>query len=92
MQHENFTHMVEGLTIENETLKANIEALTMELEENKNEIKKLKEENELIQLEMETAMEMPKISEGKIVIFFKIMSFFNNEHSLFFNFSIVYLI
>lgn len=56
--------MVEGLTIENETLKANIEALTMELEENKNEIKKLKEENEMIQLEMETAMEMPKFSEG----------------------------
>ena len=56
--------MVEGLTIENESLKANVEALTMELDESKAEIKKLKDENEMIQLEMEEAMEMPKISEG----------------------------
>ncbi len=58
--------MIENLTIENEILKANIEGLNMEISEGKEEIKKLKDELELIQLEMETAVESSNLGAGNL--------------------------
>lgn len=56
--------LIENLSVENELLKATMEGMNMEISEGKEEIKKLKDELELIQLEMETAVESSNLGAG----------------------------
>lgn len=68
-QSEKGDMLIENLTVENELLKASIEGMNMEISEGKEEIKKLKDELELIQLEMETAVESSNLGAGMMIYY-----------------------